>query len=219
VSGVLVVRTARDTIHTHYSTAGGNYYYGFNVDSASDESWGAFVQRSCEEAARWVRDYRPAEPINEVEPYTLGFSLVWFGEEEYRARHPSVTPEGRTTQGGPARITHCRKLQLWEPRPGEKGMTELHYAAYCGNLAAVEASIKAGLDVNARDESGYTPLHWVADMGCVGSASERGGIVDALIAAGADVNVVDIDGETPLATAVRCTSDYLAERLRKHGVV
>jgi hypothetical protein len=44
-------------------------------------------------------------------------------------------------------------------------MTELHYAAYCGDLNAMRKAIEAGMDVNSVDAyRGYTPVLWLADM-------------------------------------------------------
>ncbi len=40
--------------------------------------------------------------------------------------------------------------------------TLLHKAVDVGNEAIVAALIKAGADVNAGDEKGATPLHWLA---------------------------------------------------------
>lgn len=48
-------------------------------------------------------------------------------------------------------------------------MTELHYAAYCGDLDALLYWLEAGLAVNATDTyRGYTPTHWLADMAAAG---------------------------------------------------
>ena len=35
-------------------------------------------------------------------------------------------------------------------------------AARTGNIEAVKQHLAAGTDVNAKDESGWTPLHWAA---------------------------------------------------------
>ena len=148
VNGVLVVRTANDFVHTHYATIGGDYFYNFNVDPCETEPWSAFVQRSADEAVSWLDDFRPLEPINDGDPYVLGFSLIWFQEKEYRSWLISVTPQGEAVTGGPAQIRHLKKPQqvLYTPAAGENGMTELHFATYAGDLARVESCIQAGYD-------------------------------------------------------------------------
>ncbi|MEM7362352.1 MAG: ankyrin repeat domain-containing protein [Bacteroidota bacterium] len=50
------------------------------------------------------------------------------------------------------------------------------------------------VDVNAKDEYGYTPLHWVA-------SKNNKGIAEILLQHGADVNAKDKDGWTPLCFA------------------
>jgi len=106
-------------------------------------------------------------------------------------------------------------------------MGELHRAAARGDLGKVRELIERGADVNARDNSGGTPLHWAAGIGRLDVARlliEHGAYVDArdnygwtplhvaaywgyvevarlLIEHGADVNARDNDGRTPLHAA------------------
>ena len=73
--------------------------------------------------------------------------------------------------------------------------------AECGNLCDddwwktatevdVQAELDGGADVMARNEDGWTPLHWAARFGT--SAS-----VQALLAAGADAKVKNKEGKNP----------------------
>jgi ankyrin repeat protein len=94
-------------------------------------------------------------------------------------------------------------------------MTTLHRATWAGDSAAALQYIRDGSDVNAKDNGGYTPLHWAADMGA--SAGDRVPIAKALIAAGADVNAKDVDGYTPLATARFAEAEAIVEILVAHG--
>jgi ankyrin repeat protein len=85
------------------------------------------------------------------------------------------------------------------------GCTALHYAAYYGQLPAVQMLLDSGANVDLRSEEsgalgrGASAL-WIA----AGSdyVRDHGEIIRALIAAGADVDAQDLDGQTPLMRAV-----------------
>jgi uncharacterized protein len=99
----------------------------------------------------------------------------------------------------------------------EQGLTELHLAAYHGELDWVQNCLRGSLDVHARDKSGYTPLHWVADMGIVGVSSEREEIVTTLMQAEADVNAKDFGGCSVLAVAKRAGNENIVRQLVEAG--
>jgi ankyrin repeat protein len=94
-------------------------------------------------------------------------------------------------------------------------MTDLHYAAYCGDLDALLHFLDADLDVNATDTyRGYTPMHWLADMAATGGP--RVEMLRALVRHGADVNIKTPDGTTALMLAREAGSacgDELAAEL------
>jgi ankyrin repeat protein len=77
-------------------------------------------------------------------------------------------------------------------------------ASGVGDLEAVKQHVAAGADVNAKDNNGWTPLHF---------ASDRKNVAEFLIKKGADVNAKDKYGDTPLDLAKGETADLL----RKHG--
>lgn len=95
------------------------------------------------------------------------------------------------------------------------GMTQLHYAAYGGDHDGVLAALRQGLDVNSRDHGGWTPLHWVVDMGLV--EGEREQVVATLLQAGAAVNARDRTGATPLMVACRAGNGALVRQLVAAG--
>jgi len=66
-------------------------------------------------------------------------------------------------------------------------------AAY-NNVKAVEMLIARGADIEAKDGSGYTPLH-------VAAAAGHEGIVEMLLQTGAAVNPLNKKGQTPLDVA------------------
>lgn len=94
-------------------------------------------------------------------------------------------------------------------------MTDLHYAAYCGDLEALLHFLEAGLAVNATDTyRGYTPTHWLADMAATGGA--RVEMLKALVEHGADINIKTLDGTIALMLARAAGSaggDRLADEL------
>ena len=83
-------------------------------------------------------------------------------------------------------------------------------AAYTGNIEAVKQHLAAGTDVNAKDESGWTPLHQAASQG-------HKEITELLISNGSDVNAKDKNGRTPLLYAALTGHKEIADLLRKHG--
>jgi uncharacterized protein len=79
-----------------------------------------------------------------------------------------------------------------------------------GNREVVALFIKAGIDINAKEEDGRTALLIAAEKGDVGMA--------ALLADnGADVNARDVDGYTALMYAAYKGNLDLADFLLKHG--
>jgi len=119
----------------------------------------------------------------------------------------------------------------------------IHKAAGEGNIEAVKQHLAAGVDVNAKDGGGYTPLHYAvgeghkeiaelliekgADMDAKNEAeltslhyaafTGRKEVAELLIANGADVNAKEEDGETPLDVAIQLKHNETADLLRKHG--
>ena len=107
-------------------------------------------------------------------------------------------------------------------------MEALGDAAYAGDLARLRTVLATGIDLEVRDQSGYTALHDAAEQGetaCLEALLAAGASVDsvnpgdgtalslavrrnsaacarALIAAGADVNHADRDGKTPFYLAL-----------------
>ncbi|GLH05789.1 Ankyrin repeat and KH domain-containing protein mask, partial [Gryllus bimaculatus] len=77
------------------------------------------------------------------------------------------------------------------------GETVLHVAALCGNVEIIRALLKAGADVNCRENKGKTPLHLVGSSICA----------QELIRWGADVRAQDFDGWAAVHVSAFCASD------------
>jgi len=87
----------------------------------------------------------------------------------------------------------------------------LHKAVARGNIEQVKSLISKGVDVNARNENGVTPLYYAAKYG-------RQEVAELLIIKGAHVNVKEDGwGTTPLNWTTRGDHRNLAELLIANG--
>ena len=107
------------------------------------------------------------------------------------------------------------KSTLVTPRPGRRGMTELHYAAYCNDADKVSSEIQNGASVDVRDDNGWTALHWSIDMAQAWGEPEW--VVDLLLAAGASADAVDHSGTSVLTMACGRNNQLIFERLIQAG--
>ena len=100
---------------------------------------------------------------------------------------------------------------------GKRGMNELHYAAYCGDLNELSRWLEAGLDPNVKDQyRGYAAIHWLADMAA--SGGPRVQMLRLLVSHGASPNLVSDNGQTALTLALAAGSamgEQLAEELAR----
>ena len=97
-----------------------------------------------------------------------------------------------------------------EPPTAKAPDISIHDAAAQGNNEAVKQHLTAGTDVNAKDESGWTPLHWAA-------SKVHNKTAKLLIKEGADVNVVNKVGLSPLDYAENETFGFLIDHGAKSG--
>lgn len=95
-------------------------------------------------------------------------------------------------------------------RADEAADQDLIAAVYSGNLRAMQDALRQGASFNARDENGYTPLHWAAFRGYVVLA---GYMLDR----GATVDVGDGNGYTPLMLAAWNGHDTVVRLLLARG--
>ncbi len=132
---------------------------------------------------------------------------------------------------------------VWYASPLLKYRT-IHEAAQMGDSAAVEWHLRRGVEVDAGDLHGITPLFWasgggfteVVELLCdhgadvnarqprLGSTplhwaaqAGRADVVALLLTHGAQANAKTIKGETPLRWAVGSGHTEVVELLRQHG--
>jgi len=75
------------------------------------------------------------------------------------------------------------------------GITLLHHAAHKGHKDIVELLIAKGIDINAKNEMGYTPLDWVID-------SKNSEIIELLKSNGAQITPVSDPKVYPLSKTI-----------------
>jgi ankyrin repeat protein len=89
-------------------------------------------------------------------------------------------------------VAALERVAAADPRVKTRdGRTLLHLAAVTSGAALVEALVKAGVALDAKDPQGWTALHFAAAQG-------QAPLVKALLSAGADPNARDNDQRTPL---------------------
>jgi len=76
-----------------------------------------------------------------------------------------------------------------------------------GEVNKVSEFLASGIDVNAQDEYGFSPIHAATSYGHVA-------LLEYLISQGANVNLPDQDGDTPLLI---CEDQASFEILERHG--
>jgi ankyrin repeat protein len=91
------------------------------------------------------------------------------------------------------------------------GESPLHAAIAEGHAELAKLLIDKGANVNARNMSQLTPLHFVATY-----MHDRA-LAELLIRHGGDVSAKDRDGRTPLELAIRARNEEVAGVLRQHG--
>ena len=96
--------------------------------------------------------------------------------------------------------------------------TPLHCAAKEGHLDSIRLLLIYGADPNARDEDGYTPLHYICQI--YKPSMERHEVlqqcVESLIQFGADMKAQTISHCTPRDLAVRQNNVPCSDEVDKH---
>ena len=100
---------------------------------------------------------------------------------------------------------------LLRKHEGKSGANDsIHIATSVGNIEAVKQHIAGGVNVNASNKYGWTPLHEAARFG-------QKEVSELLITNGADLNARNDDGVTPLDNAIMHKQTEITDLLRQHG--
>ena len=91
-----------------------------------------------------------------------------------------------------------------------RGMIGVHLAAYFGLRGVMTALLKNRHHLNAKDESGRTPLSWAAQYG-------HKAVVKLLLKKGAKLESWNIFGQTPLSWAAECGHKAVVKLLLDNG--
>jgi uncharacterized protein len=94
--------------------------------------------------------------------------------------------------------------------PGPDGSTPLQWAAYRGDVAAVQRLLAAGAPVAEANHYGVTPLQLAAETG-------NTAVLRLLLAAGANVESANAEGQTALMSVARTGNVEAAQLLLKRG--
>lgn len=107
--------------------------------------------------------------------------------------------------------TKSNKQNEVNPAEQTKAPTlDIHAATFTGNLEAIDQHIKAGTDLNQKDQYGSTPL-------TIAATFNKTEVAIALINAGADLNMKSADGSTPLHTSAFFCRTEIVEALLEKG--
>ena len=128
-----------------------------------------------------------------------------------------LTPKGLDAMRGIAKRQRAKMAKSPRDRPAPRQQIvktvtadALRQAVIAGDLGGMEAALKAGVDVNARDRQGWTALMHAANKGYTP-------MVVALLGAKADVNARTGDGATALFIAALRGKSKIVELLMKGG--
>lgn len=99
--------------------------------------------------------------------------------------------------------------QITESKPTVPEVN-IHTDAFMGNVEAIHQHIKAGTDLNAKDQYGSTPLTIAATFG-------KTDVAKALIEGGADLEVTNNEGSTALHIAAFFCRTDIVKALLENG--
>ncbi len=156
--------------------------------------------------------------IAKAAPSLIPFNRDWTTTEVRALIEAGADIHARTGKGGNPIIGEIefRRHSRWVKTLLEQGgLTPLMLAsALSADPEVIQVLLAAGAKTNARNESGMTPLLFVA---CVNESPKASEMINTLIEAGADVDAREEKGSTPLIHAAWRNSPEVVKALIAAG--
>lgn len=114
----------------------------------------------------------------------------------------------RDTLGVVQALADGADVNALDTRTNLNGRRALNWAAWYNNVSVVELLLAAGAEIDAVNNTGFSPLHHAAEAGSPDAAR-------ALIAGGADPHLTNFAGRAPIQTALAKGNTELVEILRE----
>ena len=132
----------------------------------------------------------------------------------------SMPAGGAAADVKPAGAGEAGALAALKGRGLSVSADQLRRSALAGNVADVQALLRAGVNVNSGSGLNDSPLYFAVFSGCGAKAGETDALVatvEVLVGAGADVTRKDDNGNTILASAAQMCGPRIVTRLIAAG--
>jgi ankyrin repeat protein len=112
------------------------------------------------------------------------------------------------TLGVAQALADSADVNVLDTRTNPNGRRALNWAAWYNHVPVIELLLAAGAEIDAVNNTGFSPLHHAAEAGSPDAAR-------ALIARGADPGLTNFAGRAPIQTARGNGHEELVEILRE----
>jgi ankyrin repeat protein len=131
--------------------------------------------------------------------------LIEFGADVQKSDNSQVTPLHKAVADGDDICVELLLTAGAEPNAMDNQQGQPIHGVFFSKhrkMRTIDALLASGADINARNRTDSTPLHWAADMYGYGVLDN----VRHFVLKGADINAVDLWGDSPVMNAL-CVAD------------